>query len=115
AQGTGRQLAQHMRTDPLIQRHAALGNQLLPYALGFGVAVLVLLVAGKLADRERAATDEPDAQGAGNSTVSHAWRRIALVAAVLVVGTAAATTVEVVRIGTVGAQAVWQDVARGGG
>ncbi|HEX4226714.1 MAG TPA: hypothetical protein VHZ97_30400 [Pseudonocardiaceae bacterium] len=103
AQYTGRQLADQLgTTDPLVAHHVELGNQLLPYALGFGVAVVVLLVAGKLADRERAA------EGSSAKT----WQRISTLLSVLVVAMAVLTTVEVVRIGSTGAQAVWTDKAR---
>jgi hypothetical protein len=115
AQYTGHQLADQLATrgpvDPLVARHAALGGELLPYALGFGVAVVVLLVAGRLADRERAASRRVGSgtESAEAGTVSVTWRRIAVLASALVVGIAVVTTVQVVRIGTAGAQAVWQN------
>jgi hypothetical protein len=122
AQATGRQLRFYLGPpSPLLARHEALGNELLPYALGFGVAVVFLLVAGKLADRERAASIRADHEQAGaNATgntptgriVSTTWRRISVLASVLVVGMAVLTTVDVVRIGTTGAQAVWQGVVK---
>jgi hypothetical protein len=100
AQYTGEQLAARLGTTaPLVAQHVELGNQLLPYALGFGVAVVVLLVAGKLADRERAAEESS----------AKTWQRISTLLSVLVVAMAVLTTVEVVRIGTNGAQAVWTD------
>ena len=118
AQYTGKQLAARIgATDPLVAWHVELGNQLLPYALGFGVAVVVLLVAGKLADRERTANGNGTSSGTANGTSSgkepgahtgaKTWQRISLLVSVLVVTMAALTTVEVVRIGTSGAQAVW--------
>jgi hypothetical protein len=147
AEATGEQLRNHLPApDPLLARHEALGELLLPYALGFGVAVLLLVVAGKLADRERAATNHsatnhsatnhsatnhsatnhsatnhsatnhgehpdtaPDTDRAG--TVSTLWRRTSVLASVLVIGMSVVTTVDVVRIGTTGAQAVWHGVA----
>jgi hypothetical protein len=135
AQATGQQLRDKLGTpDPLLLRHEQLGSQLLPYALGFGVAVLLLVVAGKLADRERAASIRaaherattskalmpPSALAATSTstevedrvgTVSTMWRRTSVLASVLVIGMSLVTTVEVVRIGTTGAQAVWQGVA----
>jgi hypothetical protein len=99
AQLTGTQLTARLASkNPLVARHIQLGNQLLPYALGFGVAVVVLLVAGKLADRERAAEEN----------TSRTWQRISTLLSVLVVAMAVITTVEVVRIGATGAQAVWE-------
>ncbi|MEU5690278.1 DUF2231 domain-containing protein [Actinosynnema sp. NPDC020468] len=105
AQQAGEQLYDRLSSlgNPLIERHADLGNDLLPFALGFGVAVIALMVAGKLADRERAA----DAEG---GSVPRTWRTIAVVVAVLVVAGGIATTVQTVRIGHSGATAVWQGV-----
>jgi hypothetical protein len=120
AEATGEQLRNHLPPpNPLLARHEALGELLLPYALGFGVAVLLLVVAGKLADRERAATgrsehaDVPDTAPDTDraSSVSTLWRRTSVLASVLVIGMSVVTTVDVVRIGTTGAQAVWQGVA----
>jgi hypothetical protein len=130
AQATGKQLRDHLGApDAALARHEELGNQLLPYALGFGVAVLLLVVAGKLADRERAASLRADhARATEDSalipaavavrvtpnqagTVSTLWRRTSVLAAVLVIGMSLITTVQVVRIGTSGAQAVWQGVS----
>ena len=118
AQATGRQLSAYLsRPDQILARHEQLGNQLLPYALGFGVAVVFLVVAGKLADRERAAGIRADHERAtalargGEATsarpVPSTWRRLSVLASVLVVALAVLTTVDVVRIGTTGAQAVW--------
>jgi hypothetical protein len=105
AQWAGDQLYARLAAldNPLIQRHADLGNDLLPFALGFGVVVVALLVAGRLADRERAAAaDDP--------AVPKTWRRIAVVVAVLVIAAGAATTVQTVRIGHSGSTAVWDGV-----
>jgi hypothetical protein len=128
AQATGRQLRHHVTaTSPVLARHEQLGGELLPYALGFGVAVLFLLVAGRLADRERAAairaeheragadavlgTSGDPGDHAGGGTVPTTWRRISVLASVLVVVLAVLTTIVLVRIGATGAQAVWQGVA----
>lgn len=120
-QKTGEQLLSKLTLmdSPVLQHHADLSQQLLPYALGFGVALVVLLVAGRLADRERAAqtaaeqaapTTDANATDSG-PTVSTAWRRIAILASVLVVATAAATTVQVLRTSNSGTSAVWQGIA----
>ncbi|XVS65648.1 DUF2231 domain-containing protein [Actinosynnema sp. CA-299493] len=105
AQWAGEQLHAKMAAlgNPLIQRHADLGNDLLPFALGFGVVVVALLVSGRLADRERAAAVE-------DSAVPRTWRRIAVVVAVLVVAAGAAATVQTVRIGHSGSTAVYDFV-----
>ncbi|HVV23070.1 MAG TPA: DUF2231 domain-containing protein [Pseudonocardiaceae bacterium] len=122
AQVTGRQLRDHLggKPDAVLLRHEQLGGELLPYALGFGVAVVFLLVAGRLADRERAAAIRVAHERANADAVLNppqgdepqrpptTWRRLSVFASVLVVAMAVVTTVEVVRIGTTGAQSVWQ-------
>jgi hypothetical protein len=126
AQATGRQLGAYLGPpDPVLARHEALGNQLLPWALGFGVAVVFLLVAGRLADRERAAgiradhdratadaTRAGERDGPSDRRVPTTWRRISVLASALVIAMAVLTTGAVVRIGLTGAQAVWQGVDR---
>jgi hypothetical protein len=95
--------------DPAVQTHAALGDDLLPFALVFGVALLLLLIAGRLADRERGAAQSAEA----DAQVTTTWRRVAVVAAALVAFTGVAATVQVVRIGHSGSAAVWQGVGGG--
>jgi hypothetical protein len=119
AQATGRQLASYLaRPDRILARHEQLGNQLLPYALGFGVAVVFLVVAGQLADRERAAAIRADHERATSHEdaparrVPTTWRRISVLASVLVIVLAVLTTTDVVRIGLTGAQSVWQGVVK---
>lgn len=105
AQWAGDQLYVHFVElgNPLIHRHAELGNDLLPFALGFFVVVVAMLVAGRLADRERAAAVEDPA-------VPKTWRRISVVVAVLVIAAGAAATVQTVRIGHSGSTAVWDGI-----
>jgi uncharacterized membrane protein len=86
--------------NPAIQTHADLGTMLLPIALGFGVAVIALLVAGRLADRERQA----------EAPTTKTWRVISVVVSVLVVLLAIGTTVQTVRVGHSGSEAVWTGV-----
>jgi len=105
AQKAGEQLQAKLALpdNQLITRHADLGNDLLPFALGFGVAVVLLLMAGRLADRERtAAAESPE--------IPKTWRRIAIAMSVLVVLAGIASTVQTVRIGHSGATAVWGGV-----
>ncbi|WP_199442502.1 DUF2231 domain-containing protein [Umezawaea beigongshangensis] len=105
AQAAGEQLDAALGTpqDPLIRRHADLGNDLMPFALGFGVLVVVLLVAGRLADRERAA----DGEGGGDAKT---WRTISVLVSALVVVAAVAAVVQTVRVGHSGSTAVWDYV-----
>ncbi|MFI9812353.1 DUF2231 domain-containing protein [Saccharothrix variisporea] len=102
AQKAGEQLAARMANtqDQLIQAHTELGNDLLPFALGFFVVVVALLVAGRLADRERTAA-------ADDTSVPKTWRRISVVVAVLVIAAGTAATVQTIRIGHSGSAAVW--------
>ncbi|MCP2247120.1 DUF2231 domain-containing protein [Lentzea aerocolonigenes] len=93
-------LAQRIGPNPAIEAHAALGDMLLPLALGFGVAVIALLVAGRLADRERAA----------EAPTTKTWRVISVVVSVLVVLLAIGTTVQTVRAGHSGSSAVWSGI-----
>lgn len=102
---TGRQLKAELPENPAIDRHAALGDNLLPFALAFGVAVLLLVIAGWLADREPATVEARKVL-----VTSTMWRRIAIVAAALVAFTAVAATVQVARVGHSGATAVWKGV-----
>ena len=136
---TGNQLKSVLPANPAIQRHADLGNNLLPFALAFGVAVLLLVIAGRLADRERGADTAAgssgsrdtgrdragdgardggrdsgrDGAGDGAVQVTRTWRRIAIIAAALVAFTGVATTVQIVRIGHSGSAAVWKGVGGG--
>ncbi|GAA3888197.1 hypothetical protein GCM10022243_61370 [Saccharothrix violaceirubra] len=114
AQETGEQLYEgrfDRLGNPLIDHHASLGNDLLPFALGFGVAVVALLIAGRLADREHAAAEDGGGKDdGGTTTVTRTWRRIAVVIAVVVVASGAAAVVQTVRIGDSGSRAVWEGV-----
>jgi hypothetical protein len=117
AQKAGEQLRDYLAAriapaplDPAIIKHTELGNDLLPFALGFLLAVIFLFVAGRLADREHTAVRDRTEPAEGEepaAPVSRAWRRVAVIAAILVIATAVATTVEVVRVGDSGSQAVW--------
>lgn len=105
--------------NPLIEAHEQRGEELLPYALAFGIAVVLLVIAGRLADRERSTTQAAtvstvstvsNSEGTGATAAPRTWRRVALVAAALVAFTAVAVTVQVVRTGHSGSTAVWDGV-----
>ncbi|HEY0640374.1 MAG TPA: DUF2231 domain-containing protein [Pseudonocardiaceae bacterium] len=103
---TGEQLqAKLPPQNQLIQQHADLGRTLLPFAIAFGVTVILLVLAGRLADRER---DAADTGGEARTT----WRRVAIVAAALVAFTGVACTVQVLRVGHSGSTAVWDGVGQ---
>jgi len=80
-------------TNPLIVRHAHLGDELLPWALGLFLAAVLAWGLPLLAARQRRAALET------------AGIRIAV--GVLAVGLAAVTTFQVYRIGDAGAKASW--------
>jgi hypothetical protein len=96
--------------NPLIEAHEQLGSGLLPYALAFGITVALLVIAGRLADRERSTAQGITAETAGTTQAPRTWRRVALVAAALVVVSGVAVTVQVVRTGHSGSTAVWEGV-----
>jgi hypothetical protein len=96
--------------NPLIEAHEQLGDDVLPYALAFGITVVLLVIAGRLADRERGAAQASPADGTAATATPRTWRRIALVAAALVVISGVAVTVQVVRTGHSGSTAVWDGV-----
>ncbi|QUQ68480.1 DUF2231 domain-containing protein [Kutzneria sp. CA-103260] len=54
-QQAGEELYDNLKVNnPELNHHADLGHALLPYAITFGVMVLLLVIVGRLADRERA-------------------------------------------------------------
>lgn len=94
AQESGEQLKARLTAvvdNPLITEHAQRGATLLPFAIAFGVAVLALVVSGRLADRD---TDRR-------------WQRVTVACAVLVVLAAVTVIGLVVWIGHSGSVAVW--------
>lgn len=116
---TGEQLRDAQFVDPLIEEHEDIATGVLPFALAFGIAVVLLMIAGRLADRERdaataastpASSAAASAEGAEPVRPPRTWRRLALVAAALVAFTAVAATVQVVRAGHSGSTAVWEGI-----
>ncbi|GGY09536.1 DUF2231 domain-containing protein [Streptomyces anandii] len=95
----GEWLERHVDSDPLVRRHAELGDGMLPWALG-----LFVLAAGVwwLARR----TPAPEAAEAPRSGAGLVIR---VAAAVLSVAIAAGAVVTVYRIGDSGAKAAWHD------
>ena len=97
----GRWLQQRLRPTPLIQRHAHLGRQLLPWV----AAMFVLSCAVWLLSRRTAAASRPIAL---EPTAGLA--RVQVLVAVLATVAAAGSLVQTYRIGDSGAQAVWHGV-----
>jgi hypothetical protein len=107
----GEWLERHVGSDPLVRRHAALGDGLLPWAVGlFVLATLVWWMT-------RRATEPQAGSRAVTGTGGGGMVRIA--AAVLSVVVATGAAVDVYRIGDSGAKAAWHDAysktATGGG
>ncbi|MFJ6012792.1 DUF2231 domain-containing protein [Streptomyces sp. NPDC092952] len=96
----GEWLERHVDGDPLVRRHAELGDGLLPWAVG-----LFLMSAAVWWFHRRAAHRTPDAAGpAGTAGVP---LRVAATVLALAVGVGAG--VQVYRIGDSGAKAAWHD------
>lgn len=97
----GEWLEAHVASDPLIRRHAELGDGLLPWAGGlFVLAVAVWWTAGRRTS------------GAADPAGSAAWAAqvpVRVVAAILTLVVAVGSVVEVYRIGDSGAKAAWHD------
>ncbi|WRZ88906.1 hypothetical protein OHB54_07410 [Streptomyces sp. NBC_01007] len=96
----GEWLEQHVGSDPLVRKHAELGDGLLPWALGlFVISVVVWATARR---------SSPAADG----TAGASWPSSALVrgaVAILSVAVAVGAVVDVYRIGDSGAKAAWHD------
>jgi hypothetical protein len=95
----GEWLESHTGTDPLIQKHAELGDGMLPWAVGlFLLSALVWW-----ATRRAAATEG----GQTRTWVTSSLVRYAVLGACLVVSVGA--VIDVYRIGDSGAKAAWHD------
>jgi len=107
AQQTGDQLKDKLKSleNPLIEKHAELGETLLPYAIVFGALVLALVLLGGLADRRTRTRDAAPAPRRGP------WTVLLVAVGVLTVLSAVATTARVIQIGHSGSTAVWEGVA----
>ncbi|MDQ3402508.1 MAG: hypothetical protein M3548_03825 [Actinomycetota bacterium] len=92
ATGSGRDLSRRLPDNELIRRHEELGDQLIYFVLPLFVAVLALMIVHTAIARGW----------------SPGWRNVALIAAaVVVVGFAGASGVQVFRVGEAGSRAVW--------
>jgi hypothetical protein len=100
----GEWLKERVFIDASVRRHAELGDELLPWAIGLFLIAAILY--GVHFWRTRLATDA----GAGGSTGMRVATTIvpAVLATVLAVG----CVVQVYRIGDSGAKAVWQNTSK---
>jgi len=113
---TGEQLRDRLPDNPLIARHAELGDSLLPWVAGLFVAALLLLWNDNWRPNAWASPSrETDRATSRRSTAVHVMRRgtsgMTALALALVLATAVGSVVQVVRIGHSGAKAAWPDVA----
>ena len=92
---SGENLEDSVRETELVERHAELGEQLLPFVAVLAVAAIGLWL---IARRERAGSSSP--------------KVLLVVLAALAVLAAVGTTVQVVRIGHSGAESAWSDVTQ---
>lgn len=96
-------LRDHLRvTTPLIQRHAHLGRQLLPWvAAMFVLSVAVHLLGRRPSEADTGVVREPTSVGTA---------KVQLLVAVLATAVAVGAVVQTIRIGDSGAQAVWKGI-----
>ena len=102
---TGENLEHSVPETRLIERHAELGDQLIP----FTVALFVLATAFWWLDRRRPRAGDP------RGTAPDGRRVVATVVGILAVVAALGTGVQVARIGHSGAKAAWAGTANAGG
>lgn len=100
---SGENLEHVLPLSPAIATHAHLGDELLPFVAVLLVAVLALL----LVDRRERRADGP---GAVVRASVRRYRLLGAALAAVVVVTAGASAVQVVRVGDSGARAVWAGV-----
>lgn len=101
---SGENLEKQVGESSLVDKHAELGDQLLP----FTIAMFVLAVGFWWLDRRR--TSEPE----GGDTANR-MRTLTTVVGVLALLAAVGTGVEVARIGHSGAKAAWSDAGSASG
>ncbi|MFJ1602095.1 DUF2231 domain-containing protein [Streptomyces sp. NPDC088253] len=97
----GEWLEKHVDSSSLVQRHAQLGDGLLPWALGLFVLSSALWWAAR-----RTAPGQGDTRGPVVRLTSAPIRTAAIVLSLVV---AAGSVVDVYRIGDSGAKAAWHD------
>ncbi len=101
---SGENLEHQVGESSLVEKHAELGDQLLPLT----IALFVFAAAFWWLDRRRTAATEP------GSTVDR-MRTLTIVVGVLALVAAVGTGVQVARIGHSGAKAAWSDTGSASG
>lgn len=100
----GEWLEHHVDSDPLVRRHADMGDHLLPWAIGLFLLATAVWWTGR---RGRAAGTP--AAGSTGHLASAARNPVWVAAALLALAVGVGSTLEVYRIGDSGAQAAWHD------
>jgi hypothetical protein len=101
--GSGESLEERVSESTLVERHADMGEQLLPWVIGLAVAFVLLMLAHRSGSRQ----GSPGEFAA--TTLATPW--VAVLLAVVTVVAAIGATVQVARIGHSGAKATWSDTA----
>jgi hypothetical protein len=98
----GEWLQKHTASDPLVRKHAKLGDGLVPWALGLFIVTVAVWRVGR-----RAIAQSSDVEGSSRSggVVLSVPIRVAAIALSVIV--AAGSVVQVYRIGDSGAKAAW--------
>jgi hypothetical protein len=103
AMNAGGWLQNHVQNTALVRHHVAIAGQLWPFSAGVALlSIAVWLLHGKGAGSSPAESAEP-----AESAKSAASSKTYLLVGVLSVAVAAASVVEVYRIGEAGARAAW--------
>ena len=112
ATSSGTNLADRLGTNPQIEEHMELGEQMFWWALPLFLLVGALMVMHTMAERKTTAKVAVGAAGAEHeeAPADRAPALMMIVAAVLTVGVAVGTGIHVYRVGDAGSRAVWGDV-----
>jgi hypothetical protein len=102
----GEWLEARVGNDPLVHKHAELGDGLLPWAIGLFLVTLGIWWLGRRPARPAETAAEEPSAGGGRWRSPAVLRTTAVVLAVVV---SAGAVVDVYRIGESGAKAAWHD------
>lgn len=101
ATGSGESLEERVDETALVETHAEMGEQLLPWIIALALVVGAFMVLARLASRRSSDTPPP----------VWASRNVSIVIAALTVIAASGALVQVARIGHSGAKASWSNVS----
>jgi hypothetical protein len=101
AAGSGESLEERIDETALVETHAEMGEQLLPWIIALALVVAAFMVLARLASRRPADTAPP----------AWAGHTASIVLAAITVVAASGALVQVARIGHSGAKASWSDVS----